>query len=250
MKIKSIISAVFIANSLIASSWASNITLSDFSGSGATFGQNVINSSGGQLLSGTPLVRIGYFSNFSAADNAAGSAFRTALNGDRTAIGTLLTSRFVPLGEGLDADLGPVPASTARPRVATRTGTINGVAGLPGRLQGGVANVVPTGAPANSFDAGNITGVPGGTRLFVLVYDGADFAGSSELAVFSADGAATWLMPTANASSTTLNTTLIDTELEIFRGSQGSIRLAPIIPEPSSSLLGLIGLGLIARRRR
>lgn len=226
----------------IASAQAYTITVSDFSGSGATFSENVIMTSQGvKLPTGSGRVRLGFFPTLTPTQ--VGTLFS---NTDKDTVFSNITTNFVPLGEGLDADLGG-PGGTgggAPPRFATRT--VNGVTGVTGRLAGSVVNVVPV---ATAFNPANITGVQGGTRLYMLVYDGVDKSTTNQVGIFSAD---TWLAPSDNLVNPTLNTVDVGPS-EIFLGSVGSLRLAPltVIPEPSTSLMALLaGMGLIARRRR
>jgi hypothetical protein len=58
-------------------------------------------------------------------------------------------------------------------------------------------------------------------------------------------------MPTDNLINPALNTVDVDAAAEVYRGSlNGSeLRLA-VIPEPSATLLALVGAGFALRRRR
>jgi hypothetical protein len=212
---------------------ASTISVSDFSGSGVTFVENkVLTSSGAALVNGEALVRVGFFTALS-------SETLTALKSeDRSTLYQAISTYFVGLGEGLDTDLGA--DVSGGPRIIQRT--VNG-SSQTGRLAGQINGVTP-----GSYAPGNINGVPAGTQLFVLVYDKATLETATELAIFSANDNG-WRMPSDNLASITLNTTLVDTPGEIYRGTSGSIRLAPI-PEPSASLLALGAAAVGFRRRR
>jgi hypothetical protein len=228
---------------------ASTISVSDASGTGAAFVENVLFSDprpelGGatRITASSVTIRIGYFSGFSTGNTALLNGLRSE---DRAVFDQTMTSFFVPIGEGLDPDLGTVPLSTAKPRLADRV--VNGVS-QPDRLIGGVQNVVPTGDPANSFNPLSITGVPANTRIFMIVYNAASAGAATQVGVF---GAEEWLMPTNSATALGLNTTQIGADNEVFRGSRGSLHLGGFIPEPTSAgLLALFSLGFLARRRR
>ncbi len=240
--------ALFATTTIASTCLASNISVVDFSGSGATFAENVLKTTSGQTFAtGAALIRIGYFSNFSAGDSALMSALTSTT--DRAATYAAIASRFVPLGEGVDVDLGVYPGTppnpASGPRLATRT--INGVTGIQGRLAGAVNSIKPVGGAANSFDPQNIAGVPIGSRIFILAYDNLNAANATSMAIVSADN---WLMPSDDLSNLTLNTVDVNTASEYVRGTVGSIGMVSWIPEPSASLLGLIGSLALLRRRR
>jgi len=226
-----------------ASSHAATITVAD---SSAPLSVPLNTESGTLLPNGGALIRIGYFRGFTTAGN--NSALIDELhNIDRAVVYNAIQRDFIPLGEGLDPELGPIPAAGSEPRIANRT--ILGVANQPGRLIGGVTGVVPNTDPEASV--GNpITGVPAGTRIFLLAYNTMDPNSATEMGIYSG---ATWLMPSSNAGALQLNTTNVDSPNEIIRGSLvgSALELAAFIPEPSTGLMALFaGLGLMVRRRR
>lgn len=234
---------VFFFSFLAAASASLGASISINDSSGAT--QNPVRSSSGAVLpTGSALVRVGFFSDFATSDTALLSSLA---NNDKSVVYSTLSSRFVPLAEGRDTDLGNFSTATSGFRLANRT--VDGLTNTPGRLAGQAINVTPTAGTPNSYNASNITGVPANTRLFILVYDGLTPEASNGLAIFGAD---TWLMPSDSLASLQLNTIDINVPAEILRGSQGSIRLADFtpVPEPGVSLLALASLGLLARRRR
>ncbi len=184
-------------------------------------------------------VRMGYFSGFDGSNDGELAA---ALASDDPTVLSGALSRFIPMGEnfGGNTNLGTVTA-TGLPRITART--INSVS-YQGRLAGQVSNaVVTTGAP-NSVSP---SGVPSGTRIFLLVYN-TSAATATELGIFSSTA---WIMPADNLTNPTLNTVDVDEVAEVFRGSfNGSeLRLA-VIPEPSAALLAFVGAGFILLRRR
>ena len=224
---------------LMGSALGSTVSVSDFSGSGATFAENlVLGTNLARLGNGLATIRLGYFSG--GMDTNLANALS---NPDKAIVTAAIAGRFVPLGEGGPPTLG-TSAPASAPRINQRT-----VAGSSqaGRLLGQVTLVTPTAGAANAIDAG---GVPAGTRLYLMVYNDAVAASATELGIFSAD---TWLMPANNLSNLTMNSVDVNTDLEVFRGARGSLILAPltVIPEPSTGIMALLaGLGLIARRRR
>jgi hypothetical protein len=239
---KVLIIATLCSLSMSVQSFASTITVSDFSGVGATFAENVVTlGDGTKLASGSGSVRLGFFPTMTPSE--VGTLFRSFTTPQQVANG--IQTNFVPLGEGLDPDLG-APGGTggaSPPRFATRA--INGVAGVTGRLAGSVINVTPV---PGAWNPANITGVPAGTRLYMLIYDAAVALNSNQFGIFSAD---TWLMPSDTLVNPTLNTVDVGAS-EVFLGSSaaGSLRLS-VVPEPSASLMAVLAsLGLVARRRR
>jgi hypothetical protein len=241
MKLKTLLLSIVVASAPMAV--ASNISLSDFSGSGATFTENVIRTSGGSALAnGAARIRIGFFAGGLSSEVAAALGNTS----QRADVLSAISNNFVPLGEGVAAPLGTQTVA-AGPRIGQRT--VNTVSQA-GRLLGQVTGVTPTGDAANSFNPGNVTGVGAGTRLYVLIYDNADISLATELGIFSATS---WTMPANNLSNLTMNTVDVNTPAELIRGRSGSLILAgfPVIPEPSTGIMALIaGLGLISRRRR
>ena len=217
---------------------ASTIFLSDFSGSGASFLENVITDSAGVKYStavpapagtnpGPALIRVGYFTSLAPTVIA-----KLSSPDKDTVYAEINSSNFVELGTG--GNFG-TPRATGLPRLTTRT--INGIANTTGRLTGSIETVKP--------GAG---GIPSGTQLFLLIYNATTTGAATELGIFSSDDA-TWKMPSDDLADATLNTVFVNTPGEVYRGSLGSLRLAPLIPEPSTSILAF-GAGALALRRR
>lgn len=241
MKIQNLLTlAIAFAAPLAAN--ASTITVSDFSGTSvANLQQNIVKTSNGNnVATGGAKIRLGFF------PTTAVSAVADLVRGTKQEVYSNLLTKFVPLGEGLDGDLGS-PGGTggaAPPRFANRA--IFGTQ-YTGRIAGSVVGVTPAPA-ATVWDSGNITGVPAGTRIFMLIYNNADPNLATEFGVFSAD---TWLMPSDNLSNPTFTTVDVNSTTEVFKGSLGSLVLSAFVPEPSTSMMALLaGLGLVARRRR
>ena len=221
---------------------AVTISVADSSGANSV---PLLTSEGSLLPNGGALIRIGFFRGFTTTgDNAALIASLGNLSPKATIFSTI-QSTFIPLGEGIDSDLGTVPLASAAPRLANRT--INGVANQPGRLIGGVANINVNTDPEASV-ANPITGVPAGTRIFLLAYNSLSAETATEVGIYSATN---WLFPSSGSGTLQLNTTNVDTAGEVFHGRIGSLHLAGFVPEPSTSMMALLaGLGLVARRRR
>jgi hypothetical protein len=225
-----------------ASSQATTLTVADSSGALST----PLMSDGGSLLpNGGALIRIGYFRGFTTAGNNA-VLMAELSSGLRPVVYNAIQRDFIPLGEGLDPDLGPVPAATAAPRISDRI--INGTS-QPGRLSGGVTGVTPNTDPEASV-AVPITGVPAGTRIFILAYNTLTENAATEMGIYSAT---TWTMPASASAVLGLNTTGVDSAAETIRGrfSPTALNLVAFIPEPSTGLMAVFAaLGLMARRRR
>jgi len=238
MKKTLILSLALAASAL--SSRASSVLVSDFSGT--TLSNPVTFNSGASLTNAGILVRIGYFNV--SAQSATWLADLRSLN-DVSKINSALQS-FVPLGENAAApNLGDVPTAAAGPRIQARP--INGTT-QPGRLAGGIQNVNPTTSSGPNTLSAN--GVPAGSRIFLLVYsdNNSTLNLGEEFGVFSADN---WLMPSDPSLPLGLNTTDVDGAAEVYRGTFGSLKLGPLVPEPTTGALALlVGLGMISRRRR
>jgi len=234
---KTLILSLALAGSAL-SSRASSVLVSDFSGT--TLSQPVTFADGSSLTNAGILVRIGYFNTSSQS-----ATWLTDLRANDVAKINSALQSFVPLGENAATpNLGDVPTAAAGPRIQARP--INGVT-QPGRLAGGIQNVSPT--TAGQPNTINANGVPAGSRIFLLVYSdlNSTLNVGEQFGVFSADN---WLMPSDPSLPLGLNTTDIDGAAEVFRGTFGSLKLAPI-PEPTTGAMALLaGLGMISRRRR
>jgi hypothetical protein len=229
-----------------ASSQATTITVADSSGALSTPLHTDASTGDALLPNGGALIRIGYFRGFTTAGNNS-LLIAELSNPLRPVVYNAIQRDFVPLGEGLDPDLGPVPAAGSEPRLANRT--INGVPNQPGRLIGGVAGVTPNTDPEASVGV-PITGVPAGTRIFILAYNTADVNSATQLGIYTGT---TWTMPSSPTAALQLNTTAVDAANEVIRGgfSPTALNLAAFIPEPSTGLMAVFAaLGLMARRRR
>lgn len=227
----------FASIALSVPSKATNISVIDFAG---TVSNIVTSSTGVPMATGAGRIRIGYFNT-----SAQSASWANDLRSTNPALTNSALTSFVPLGESAGAPLGTGAGTSTGPRFAQRT--VNSVV-QQGRLAGQITSVSSTTGDPNSISA---SGVPAGTRIYMLVYsDGADtiLGLGEEFGVFSSD---VWVMPADSGLNLQLNATAVDLTGEIFRGSSGSLRLAPFIPEPSGALLSLLaGLGLVARRRR
>ena len=213
---------------------ASTITLRDFTGSGATFQQNVVMTSSGQLMpDGSGLVRIGYFLNFDPLD----PGFFARLACPPGPLLSYINSNFVPLGEG-----SPALGSVVGLPLGFTTRTVNGIS-QPGRLFGTITGVTPTAAPPNTLEPG---GVPAGSRLFLLIFDQATPGMSTAFGLYSAT---TWLMPSNPSFNFPLATPAVDTYPEVFLGNLG-LTLSVCIPEPGTATLSLAAAGAWLSRRR
>jgi hypothetical protein len=218
---------------------ATNISVIDFGVnlSGVLTSNPVTHVVGTLMANGSGLIRIGYF-NTSAQSASWANDLRSI---DPAKINSALQS-FIPLGENaVTPNLGTVPSTGTAPRFTQRV--ILGVSS-PGRLAGAIMDVNPVPGTANSANA---EGVPGGSRLFLLVYGDADANPAAEFGVFSADN---WLMPSDPSLPLQLNTVNVDTAAEVFVGTFGSLRLR-MIPEPAAGATVLpAALVMIFRRRR
>ncbi len=144
-----------------------------------------------------------------------------------------LNALFVPIGETAGADDG-----TNGPLTINDTNPVNPAA-TRGSFGGTINAVQNTNA---SFAAA--------TRIYMMVLDVpfTNMAAATQWAILS--DAVTWTIPAT--ATRTLTTSQIDVA-DAFAGVvlPTEIRLAPIIPEPSTGLMALLaGLGLVARRRR
>lgn len=167
-------------------------------------------------------------------------------NGDRVSNGT----GFVAVGDfdGNEDSLTSENVASLFDQFGTDSITF-GASSQDGFVQGDI-DVGPT--IAGIGDAGQ--------QIFVVFGNGSDLASSTEFAVFETSA----VVPTDPATppaavvtavidaSQTANVLVGDaTTASIGTNSFPAIQLAPAVPEPSSALLGLVGLaGFAARRRR
>jgi hypothetical protein len=186
--------------------------VNDFAGS---VSRPVTAPNGGSLPEGITRVRIGCFDTASQSSSWASDI----KSGDPAKFRSALQS-FIPLGEDVASPaLGSIVVNQG-PRIASRA--IQGVV-FPGRLVGGITSVQPVAAPPNTRNPG---GVPAGSRIFLLVSDGSSAVfEDGAVGIFSAD---VWLMPDDPSLPLLLNTTFVDSESEVFRGSPGSASLSLI----------------------
>jgi hypothetical protein len=226
---------------------ATLVYLADFSGGGEA-PVRLIN--GQSVPNGTGLVRVGYFLNFDAPEFASSLqiAFCPPPSGPQGKPGwhdlvNLINTSFVPLGEG-QAGLGTV---IIQPGFATRT--INGFS-QPSRLTGAIADVAVSPAPPHTLDPGH--GVPAGSRLFLMIFDGPAMESSTQMGLYSATS---WVMPANPTVNRALLTTDIDAPEEIYIGSSAHqdnldpLVLGICIPEPDGAVLFLIIAALWLARR-
>lgn len=198
----------------------------------------------------TTLVAISLSASVQAATIAIGAGFG-ATSGiiPQTNGGTLLTAGGYYIGVGV---FGATPV-------------INGPADLlaavtTGFTEFGNATSATSGATQGKITA-SITAIPGTPatfntkEIYLIVGNAATRALSTEFAILQ--GTPTWNFPadTAAGGATTLTVSSIasfntianaGTEVDL---ATDSVRLA-VVPEPTSSVLGLLALGLLARRKR
>ena len=188
-----------------------------------------LSSSGGGVV-------LGFFKGYTTAMNA-------QLSKDGAELRSFLADNFVPLGApGSNVNHG---ANSAANPVSLRAIAGGGTTAA-GTIENSTWAASTGAAPANSLQEGALVR---GTRIFLLAYEGQSLAAATELGIFSAS---TWTIPAAAAVNTASFTlTQVNDAAEVYRGSLGSLVLAPIVPEPSTTLVTLLaGLGLISRRRR
>lgn len=219
-----------------------------------TVGQHEIKTGAGVVATASTFKTvIGFFRNLDDA------ALRAAMGDPTVALDAAASQRardylaqnFVPLGvEGADSNLG-----------GSAAGNPLGIK-ADGRFSGQLANVdfVTVNAAQNiTANTLNDGGLVRGTKVFLLIHNGADvtatnlgtaFNMANELALVSGTG---WVVNTGTLQSTTMAMSAIDTQAEIYRGTLGSIGAGAItpVPEPATfTLAGLAVLGLVGRRRR
>ena len=206
---------------------AVSVAINDTAGTTTNY---VTSNSGAAIPNGSALIRLGYFNTSAQLPTWSEDLRSTSIDRINSAL-----SSFVPFGEG-GANLGDTPTAPNAPRFATR-------GGIESRLIGGVQNIQSVSGTPNSVSS---AGAPAGSRIFMLVYSDLNsmLNNGEEFGVFSSSN---WLVDFDNSSASVLLTTDVDAN-EIFRGSVGSLRLAPV-PEPSGSLLAF-GAALVGLRRR
>lgn len=227
--------------------------------SGATInlasGGIALKNKSGELLTGGA-VRFGWFSTYSTTATGIADFTAALADPDKAKVASYIASNFIPIGEAnSDVDYGAWSAAgtngvlAIKPN-ATPTGTepTNSMT-----VSGTLANSNWTTSAANSAD---VTGIPRGTRLFLLVYNNADIAQADALGIYSGTA---WVTNT-NTLVTTANLSLSSVDdaagtgvtTEYFRGSKGSLVLGDFssVPEPAAGILLLLGLAGGMRRRR
>ena len=190
------------------------------------------------LVPATGGVVLGFIRGYTAAMNP-------SLAGDGQALRDFIAQNFVPIGRlGSDPDHGT--NSVANPVSLRPHPTVVGGSTSAGTIENSTWLTSGGAIVANSYQDG---GLVRGTRIFMFAYAGTSLETASDLGIYSAS---TWALPASAAVNTlSMALTQVDLATEVYRGSLGSLVLAPIVPEPSSSLMALIaGLGMIARRRR
>lgn len=224
------IKSVFLLSTLLVLPVSAvSVAINDTAGIATNY---ITSSAGAAIPNGSALIRLGYFNT--SAQLATWSADLQSTN--ISLINSALSS-FIPFGEGT-ANLGDLPG-TSGPRFATR-------GSIPSRLIGGVQNIQSVSGTANTVSS---SGVPAGSRIFMLVYSdlNSTLTNGEEFGVFSSTN---WLIDSDNSAASVLLTTDVDAS-EIFRGSVGSLRLAPVgVPEPTSSIFLLSLVASSLRRRR
>jgi hypothetical protein len=209
---------------------ALTVTINDSDGISSNY---ITSSSGAPIPNASALIRLGYFNTSAQLPTWSDDLRSTSIDRINSALNS-----FVPFGEGL-ANLGDTPTASTGPRFTTR-------GGISSRINGGIVNIQSASGTPNSVSA---SGVPAGSRIFMLVYSdlNSTLSDGEELGVFSSSD---WLIDIDSSTPTPLFTTDVDAG-EIFRGSLGSLRLAPVgVPEPSATLLALGVVAMKLRRRR
>jgi MYXO-CTERM domain-containing protein len=240
MKFKTILATATAVS--IASSSHAAITIS---ANNLGAGRQLTTQSGTLLAAGTGSLRIGYFLDSNSP---------VLRSGDWAAINAV----FIPLGEGSSPNLGDVttpagvPGNSPIPVPSAATA---------GRVSGQITGVIGTNdAVAPPVSASTLVQ---GTRLFLLASNSPDPKVSAPAEFALVSDAVIWLAPKddptipGGASLTmAMNVANLNEPADIYwgtidtQGTSNFLRLAPPIPEPATSLLGLVGLGLLARRRR
>ena len=194
-------------------------------------------SAGNPLPVGTDF-RIGFIIGYSAALDA-------LLGVEPYEILTNPTNpnRFVPIGIGVSGT-----GDDARANME-----IKSLGGTP-RVISSFANVTYLPGTANALAVG---GVNEGTKLFLLLVNQTNIPVTDALPSINSTttewglySATAWTIPVGGGANLALAFKEVDTPGEVFRGSLGSLRTAPV-PEPTVITFGFAALGLaLARRRR
>lgn len=182
-------------------------------------------------------VVLGFFKGYTSAMNA-------AIGGDGSEFRSFMANTFVPLGlPNSDVDYGTQAAANP---VRLLNSLVAGETTATGTLENSAWLASSASILANSVQDG---GLVRGTRIFLVAYNGGSLESATDMGIFSAS---TWTLSTSAAVNTlSMSLTQVDLSTEVYRGALGSLVMAPIVPEPSTSLMALFaGMGLIARRRR
>ncbi len=185
-------------------------------------------SAGAQLAIGSDF-RIGFFLNYSQSldSSLATATYQSLVNPSNP-------NRFIQIGVG---------GTTAGDAVALNTLEIRTLSGA-SRALTTISNVTYATGTANSAVDNALTR---GTKLFLFTTNSQDFSTTpTEWGLFSATS---WIVPTVGDADVTLAFKEVDTAGEVFHGSLGSLRTAPV-PEASTLVFALAALVPLNRRRR
>ena len=150
-------------------------------------------------------------------------------------------NRFVPIGVGGssvgDNKLNPPAPGVNEFQIRDFSGTLRSLTTI-----GNISYL--DGAPNTEA-----AGLTRGTKLFLFLVNQTEFLSGTnmEWGIYSATD---WLIPSGtNNANLALEIKNVDTSAEVFHGSLGSLKTAPIPEATSSALaLGVIALGLLRRR--
>ena len=217
----------------LGSATAATVSLNNTNGAATVALQNSLAVA---LPAGTDY-RIGFFLNYSAALD---SSLRT--NSFEFLTNPSNPNRFVPIGVGGnsigDNKLSPESPGVKEFEIRDFSGTLRSLTTI--------GNISYLDGTPNTEAAG----LTRGTKLFLFLVNQSEFVGGAnmEWGIFSATD---WLIPTGtNNANLALEIKNIDTAAEVFHGSLGSLKTAPV-PESSSSVLAMTvaAIGLFRRRR-
>ena len=214
---------------------------------GAGGAQVALKNDAGVTLPAGMRIRVGFFVGYTGALDA---TLKTP-GGVFTLMASNSPNRFIPLGEA------PVRVGYGTDSSVTNvTKLVGSGAAAVLRWNTTYSNVTYMGGANDASDDNTLAdgGVPRGTKLFVMVYntgalDADPMAPGFEYGLFSDSS---FVVPETGTATLSLNVALVDQASEVYFGALGnSLHTAPIIPEPSTTLVTLLaGLGLISRRRR